>query len=164
MNEHFVNIKVDREERPDVDSIYMQAVQQHDRSGRVAHERIPDPGRRSLSRGHLLPSRSRATGIPSFASCWKRSGTPGTGRRGEVDRSADALTQALERGTSLTPPGKPSTRQPSITPFPGWLLASTVPRGASARTEVPPAHDPRFSPRAVAATGREDALKWSNRH
>src|SRR5690349_20596873 len=27
MNEHFVNIKVDREERPDIDGIYMQAVQ-----------------------------------------------------------------------------------------------------------------------------------------
>ena len=27
MNEHFVNIKVDREERPDLDSIYMGAVQ-----------------------------------------------------------------------------------------------------------------------------------------
>src|SRR4029079_9418560 len=27
MNEHFVNIKVDREERPDVDQIYMNAVQ-----------------------------------------------------------------------------------------------------------------------------------------
>jgi len=27
MNEHFVPIKVDREERPDVDSVYMQAVQ-----------------------------------------------------------------------------------------------------------------------------------------
>ena len=27
MNEHFVNIKVDREERPDLDQIYMNAVQ-----------------------------------------------------------------------------------------------------------------------------------------
>ncbi len=27
MNEHFVNIKVDRKERPDVDHIYMDAVQ-----------------------------------------------------------------------------------------------------------------------------------------
>ena len=27
MNEHFVNIKVDREERPDLDAIYMEAVQ-----------------------------------------------------------------------------------------------------------------------------------------
>ena len=28
MNQHFVSIKVDREERPDIDSIYMQAVQE----------------------------------------------------------------------------------------------------------------------------------------
>ena len=27
MNEHFVNVKVDREERPDVDDVYMSAVQ-----------------------------------------------------------------------------------------------------------------------------------------
>ena len=27
MNEHFVNVKVDREERPDVDALYMEAVQ-----------------------------------------------------------------------------------------------------------------------------------------
>ena len=33
MNEHFVNIKVDREERPDIDSIYMQAVQALTRGG-----------------------------------------------------------------------------------------------------------------------------------
>src|SRR4028119_417465 len=33
MNKHFVNIKVDREERPDVDSIYMSAVQAMTRPG-----------------------------------------------------------------------------------------------------------------------------------
>ena len=33
MNENFVNIKVDREERPDIDSIYMQAVQAMTRQG-----------------------------------------------------------------------------------------------------------------------------------
>src|SRR5215217_6911140 len=33
MNEHFVNIKVDREERPDIDSIYMSAVQALTRGG-----------------------------------------------------------------------------------------------------------------------------------
>src|SRR5919206_312997 len=33
MNEHFVNVKVDREERPDVDAIYMQAVQAMTGSG-----------------------------------------------------------------------------------------------------------------------------------
>ena len=33
MNEHFINIKVDREERPDLDSIYMEAVQMMTGSG-----------------------------------------------------------------------------------------------------------------------------------
>ncbi len=33
MNEHFVNIKVDREERPDLDQIYMSAVQMMTRHG-----------------------------------------------------------------------------------------------------------------------------------
>src|SRR3954463_768982 len=33
MNRHFVSVKVDREERPDLDSIYMQAVQMMTRSG-----------------------------------------------------------------------------------------------------------------------------------
>ena len=31
MNAHFVNVKVDREERPDVDAVYMEATQAHDR-------------------------------------------------------------------------------------------------------------------------------------
>ncbi len=41
MNEHFVNIKVDREERPDLDQIYMSAVQMITGRGRLADERVP---------------------------------------------------------------------------------------------------------------------------
>ena len=37
LNEHFVSIKVDREERPDVDSVYMAACR-HERSGRLAFD------------------------------------------------------------------------------------------------------------------------------
>ena len=40
MNEHFVNIKVDREERPDVDQIYMRFRADHDRPRRLADERV----------------------------------------------------------------------------------------------------------------------------
>ena len=35
MNQHFINIKVDREERPDLDQIYMQAVIALDRKTHV---------------------------------------------------------------------------------------------------------------------------------
>ncbi len=42
MNRHFVCIKVDREERPDVDSIYMSFVQATTRQRRLAHVGLPD--------------------------------------------------------------------------------------------------------------------------
>ena len=44
LNEHFVSIKVDREERPDLDQIYMTAVQLHDRPGRLADVGLPHAG------------------------------------------------------------------------------------------------------------------------
>ncbi len=41
MNEHFVPVKVDREERPDLDGIYMEARAGHDRPRRLADDRLP---------------------------------------------------------------------------------------------------------------------------
>jgi len=52
MNDLFVNVKVDREERPDLDAIYMQAVQAitgHD-------DDVPDAGGRAVLRRHVLPA------------------------------------------------------------------------------------------------------------
>ena len=57
MNERFVNIKVDREERPDVDSIYMSAVAGDDRARRLADVCVHDAGRQALLHRHLLPAR-----------------------------------------------------------------------------------------------------------
>ncbi len=57
MNEHFVNVKVDREERPDVDAIYMEAVQSMTGQGGWPMTVFLDPGRRPLLRRHLLPAR-----------------------------------------------------------------------------------------------------------
>ena len=58
MNEHFVPVKVDREERPDVDAIYMEAVQ-----GMTGHGGWPltafcDPDGVPVLRRHLLPARA----------------------------------------------------------------------------------------------------------
>jgi hypothetical protein len=55
MNRLFVNVKVDREERPDVDAIYMDAVQAMTGSRRLADDRVPDGRRRAVLRRHLLP-------------------------------------------------------------------------------------------------------------
>ena len=62
MNELFVNVKVDREERPDVDAIYMDAVQAMTGSGGLAHDRVPHPRRSPVLRRHLLPPTSPAAG------------------------------------------------------------------------------------------------------
>ncbi len=56
MNEHFISIKVDREERPDVDDIYMQATLLFNRGRRrLADDRLPDAGRAPLPRRDVLP-------------------------------------------------------------------------------------------------------------
>ena len=69
MNASFVSIKVDREERPDLDGIYMDAVQAMNGHGRMAAVRVPHPRRTSLLRGHLLPTGAgpRHTVVPTGA-------------------------------------------------------------------------------------------------
>ena len=55
MNEHFVSIKVDREERPDLDAIYMDAVQAMTGSGGWPMTVFLTPDGRAVLRGHVLP-------------------------------------------------------------------------------------------------------------
>ena len=55
MNDGFVNIKVDREERPDIDAVYMNATVALTGSGRLADDVLPDPGRPAVLLRHVLP-------------------------------------------------------------------------------------------------------------
>ena len=65
MNEHFVNIKVDREERPDLDDIYMTALQQYyvaigsPQSGGWPLSMFPDARRPADRRRDVLSPRGR---------------------------------------------------------------------------------------------------------
>ena len=56
LNAGFVCVKVDREERPDVDAVYMEAVQAMTGSRRLADERLPHPRPAPVLRRHLLPA------------------------------------------------------------------------------------------------------------
>ena len=71
MNERFVNIKVDREERPDVDADLHAGRAGDDRTRRLADDRVPDARRRPVLRRHLLPARARH-GLPSFRQVLER--------------------------------------------------------------------------------------------
>src|SRR5690606_4176540 len=59
MNEHFVNVKVDREQRPDVDAIYMQAVQALTGRGGWPMTVFLDPGGRPFYGGTYYPPEPR---------------------------------------------------------------------------------------------------------
>jgi uncharacterized protein YyaL (SSP411 family) len=66
MNEHFVNVKVDREERPDLDEIYMKAVQSMTGSGGWPMSVFLTPDLEPFYGGTYFPPRS-AHGRPGFA-------------------------------------------------------------------------------------------------
>lgn len=94
MNEHFINIKVDREERPDLDHIYMDAVQAMTGSGGWPMNVFLTPGRRPFYGGTYFPPR-RAFNRPS----WKEIllGIAGAFRekREEIEQQAGELTAYL---------------------------------------------------------------------
>ena len=83
MNERFVNVKVDREERPDVDGIYMDAVVAHDRQRRLAADGLPHARGRAVPRRHVLPAgaAARAAVVPAGAASPSRSSTASAARR-----------------------------------------------------------------------------------
>ncbi len=84
MNEHFINIKVDREERPDVDQIYMTAVQAMAAAGRLAALRVAHPDLKPFFGGTYFPP-PPATGGPDSS----RSGASSTDVCRKRPRRAD---------------------------------------------------------------------------
>ena len=65
MNQHFVNVKVDREERPDVDAVYMAATQALTGQGGWPMTVFLTPQGRPFYAGTYFPPRPRP-GMPSF--------------------------------------------------------------------------------------------------
>ena len=76
MNAHFVNIKVDREERPDLDSIYMQAVTAMTGRGGWPMTVFLRPMAGRSTAAPTGPT-SRATACPASCRCCAASPTPG---------------------------------------------------------------------------------------
>jgi uncharacterized protein YyaL (SSP411 family) len=103
MNELFVNVKVDREERPDVDEIYMEAVQALTGQGGWPMTVFLTPDGRPFFGGTYFPSTPRG-GMISFPDLCGRIDELWRTRRGDVDEQAGRLTGALGR-TGLLDPG-----------------------------------------------------------
>ena len=111
MNELYVNVKVDREERPDVDSIYMNAVQQMTGHGGWPMTVFLTPEGVPFYGGTYFPPEPRH-GLPSFQQVLTSVADAYHNRRDEVDRSAEQLREVLRQGTALRVP--PSPLEPSL--------------------------------------------------
>ena len=94
MNERFVNIKVDREERPDLDAIYMQAVQAISGHGGWPLTMFLTPDGKPFYGGTYYPPAPRQ-GMPSFRQVLEGVASAYRNRKGEVTQSASQLAEQL---------------------------------------------------------------------
>ena len=96
MNAHFVNVKVDREERPDVDAVYMSATQALTGSGGWPMTVVTTPDGRPWFAGTYFPPEDRF-GMPSFRRLLDALRDAWQERRDEVVRSAGEITERLRQ-------------------------------------------------------------------
>jgi uncharacterized protein YyaL (SSP411 family) len=95
MNEKFVNIKVDREERPDVDGIYMQAVQAMTGHGGWPMTMFLTPAGEPFYGGTYFPPRDRH-GLPAFTRVLRSVSEAYRSRRGELQESTRRLRELYD--------------------------------------------------------------------
>ena len=94
LNEGLVSIKVDREERPDIDSIYMQAVQMMTGHGGWPMSMFLDTAGRPFYAGTYFPPAERH-GMPSFRRVLEHVVTVYRSRRGDVEEAAAEIEKAI---------------------------------------------------------------------
>ena len=104
MNQHFVNIKVDREERPDLDEIYMNAVQIMTRQGGWPMTMFLTPGLQPFYGGTYFPPDDRY-GRPGFANVLQAVAAAYRDRRGDVSKQADEIVEHLTQMSSVSDHG-----------------------------------------------------------
>jgi uncharacterized protein len=99
LNEHFVSIKVDREERPDVDKIYMTFVQSTTGSGGWPMSVFLTPDLKPFFGGTYFPPDARH-GRPSFLQLLEQIAGLWRERKDEIAASAEELHARLELATT----------------------------------------------------------------
>jgi len=102
MNDTFVSIKVDREERPDIDNVYMTVCQLLSKGGcGWPLNIIMTPDRKPFYAGTYIPKETRFGRIgmvelvPKIKDAWEN-------RRDDVLKSADSITEAVKKATDLS--------------------------------------------------------------
>ena len=101
MNEHFIPIKVDREERPDIDEIYMNAVQMMTGSGGWPLTVFLTPALKPFYGGTYFPPDDR-WGRPGFKSVLTELARVYEQERSRIQEASEGLTQRLQTLSSTS--------------------------------------------------------------
>ncbi|MDX3243082.1 thioredoxin domain-containing protein [Streptomyces sp. ME18-1-4] len=161
MNDHFVNIKVDREERPDVDAVYMEAVQAATGQGGWPMTVFLTPDAEPFYFGTYFPPAPRH-GMPSFRQVLEGVRQAWTDRRDEVAEVAgkivrDLAGREISYGDSQAP-GEQELSQALL----GLTREYDAQRGGfGGAPKFPPSMVVEFLLRHHARTGAEGALQMA---
>ncbi|MCX4829022.1 thioredoxin domain-containing protein [Streptomyces sp. NBC_01016] len=161
LNENFVNIKVDREERPDVDAVYMEAVQAATGQGGWPMTVFLTPDAQPFYFGTYFPPEPRH-GMPSFTQVLHGVRDAWTERHGEVTEVAGKITADL--AAREMPYG--NTELPGENELAQALLGLTreydaTYGGFGGAPKFPPSMVIEFLLRHHARTGAEGALQMA---
>lgn len=96
MNRLFVNVKVDREERPDVDAVYMDAVQALTGRGGWPMTVFCTPTGEPFYGGTYFPKDTFIKLMEAIDDAWRN-------RRNDLQENVDALIEAIGRTSGITP-------------------------------------------------------------
>lgn len=106
LNEHFVPVKLDREERPDVDRIYMTFVQATTGSGGWPLSVWLTPDLRPFYGGTYFPP-ERRWGRPGFREILEQVAAAWRSRREQIMESASRIQQEIQKEIQINSDGKP---------------------------------------------------------
>ncbi len=162
LNADFISIKVDREERPDVDNIYMTVSQIMTRGGGWPLTIVMMPDKKPFFAATYIPKEPRfgrpgmTDVLPQLAEAWKT-------RRKEILQTAGQVTSALQNVSSARP-GQDlnrSTLDEAYKRFESLFDSQNAGFGSAPKFPVP--HQYSFLLRYNARTGNQKALEMSEK-
>ncbi|GHC66969.1 thioredoxin domain-containing protein [Streptomyces cinnamoneus] len=161
LNEHFVAVKVDREERPDVDAVYMEAVQAATGQGGWPMTVFLTPDAEPFYFGTYFPPEPRH-GMPGFQQVLEGVQAAWRDRRDEVGQVARRIVRDLSERTLAVD----TTRPPAAEELHSALLGLTrefdgVRGGFGGAPKFPPSMTLEFLLRHHVRTGSEAALEMA---
>ena len=159
MNEHFVNIKVDREERPDVDQIYMNAVQMMTHHGGWPMTVFLTPEAVPFYGGTYFPPQDRYN-MPGFPRVLIGVAEAYRDRQDDIRETGASLVSELQRLSVTSGSDQPVEQELLDAAYAGMIRTYDATNGGfGGAPKFPPAMALEFLLRTHVRTGNQDALE-----